>query len=798
MAAPLEAWGERADAAEGARGASLLRSPVNTVDRTLNVADHDRCGLELPAAVDVRHRAPPRSATIEAHALRSAETARTASSSRRGKRQSRRKRKRKRKRGARLERERRRAPAVDVDRAGGSAGRASRISRRGYPGGDGAAFSGGGDATPGRVRRVDRARRRDFRRERRVEPRCASVEREARGSLGGFFGASARGAARQSGRARAGAPRASRAIGGPWPRRPVSAERAARRPERSPRNGPRPSVERARGGGRPAGAACPPRRAARAHTLDRRADPRRRRRASPDRGGAARCPPPGASRRASQLAADTSAGAAATVQDGDRRERRRRRHASSQRAQKNETGGVRRRRLARRRLRRRAQLRRPAPTIGARARRTAPPSRARVRGVRKRQPRRGGVASSNGEPPFVDARPAMGRRATWSSRERLARLRSGAGPRSPRRRRAAAAEVRADSADAGPPARATGAIGRRWRTPRRAARLTHRRRGDRGPRRTGERPRRGVAYARRAASRASRISAAIGAATGTTCGACRSPPTVARHGVFSRVPRLPRERAGRGRLRAQRSRRTTHRHIHRTRASSPATLGEALLEAMAFAQTARREVCFVAVFGRTRRGAPPSPRRPNPWPRWRASRPKPRRRAPIGKCGSRRGGSATRGRARARRARGGRRRPADACSPGHARSMAAESPATAAAHVGGGAGGDAEVHVGPSRSWTRSGSRWLPPRCTQAAGAGSSRAKSRCGGGGSRRRRSRPGPSPRRRLGGPGFDMGGAQLQELGTFVHQLATSQQHIQAQLAAAAPARTSPRSSTRWSYR
>ena len=113
----------------------------------------------------------------------------------------RRKRKRKRKRGARLGRATTRSRPMS--RAGGSAD-ARLGAGRGYPGGDGAAFSGGGDATPGRVRRVDRARRRDFAESGESSRGAPERERESARVGSAALGASTREEAGQSGRARAG------------------------------------------------------------------------------------------------------------------------------------------------------------------------------------------------------------------------------------------------------------------------------------------------------------------------------------------------------------------------------------------------------------------------------------------------------------------------------------------------------------------------------------------------------------------------------------------------------------------
>ena len=237
---------------------------------------------------------------------------------------------------------------------------------------------------------------------------------------------------------------------------------------------------------------------------------------------------------------------------------------------------------------------------------------------------------------------------------------------------------------------------------------------------------------------------------------------------------------------------TTHRHIHRTRRASLATLGEALLEAMAFRGKTEEEDLLVAVFDahKARRAAVAAATEPG---------------AAVA------GVEAKAAEARAEWEAADRRRPQDAPRRASARARVferdlrlppssrrrtdgASAMAAASRQIGGGGTAAAaleatqrcttlppeqqldslgqQVAPGPARAAARDAAQGRIPR--------RERVPERC-----RRRPSRPSPPPPPLVGTPREALLIAQLQELGTFVHQLATSQQHIQAQLAAAAPA-------------
>ena len=235
---------------------------------------------------------------------------------------------------------------------------------------------------------------------------------------------------------------------------------------------------------------------------------------------------------------------------------------------------------------------------------------------------------------------------------------------------------------------------------------------------------------------------------------------------------------------------TTHRHIHRTRRASLATLGEALLEAMAFRGKTEEEDLLVAVFDAHKA--------------WRAAvaAATERRAAVAGveaKAAEARAeweaaeaAAATPRDARLARARGVRER---AAAVQQAQVLAGAT-AMAAALLGAGGGGTAAAALEATQRCTT-----LPPeqqldslgqqvaaaaaikqqQLMQLKGAVAAAAAAGLAGGDA----SQESVAAAADSAGPFEALLIAQLQELGTFVHQLATSQQHIQAQLAAAAPA-------------
>ena len=406
--------------------------------------------------------------------------------------------------------------------------------------------------------------------------------------------------------------------------------------------------------------------------------------------------------------------------------------------------------------RRRRRLRRPSPTFGGGRDGRRRRARAR-RAACQEHPRRGGVAAGETASRRLRRRaPRDGRRAQDALARGLAASALGGGRRARRRRRRRRRVVRAPPPDAGPPALERGRAcggggGHRERAARGGA--VHPR-GDRGPggHRRAARERGGPVLpvppaGRQGDDRLRSVRRLVPPAVRAGHRQLRA------HGEALRVPRVPRERAGRGRVRAQQAGDHAPAHPpHAPRlagdARRSASRGDGVPRQNGGGGPARRRLRRAQGVARRRRRGDRTQGRGGG--RRGQSRGGARR---VGSRRSRRGDAPRRAAgARARRARARRRRPAGAGARRRDGDGGGVARRRRRRHRGGGAGGDAEVHDTPSRA--AAGLARAAGGCRrghQAAAADA--AQGRCrggGGGGSRRRRRQPGVRRRRRrLGGP-------------------------------------------------